>query len=201
MKLEYGSKSQEFDASGVASATKVTLVNADGAIVPVFLQADKIFLSNTELFELALEALYQENFPNRAENEKFSKFGEQIQKNQEMTAKMEQATTETKENLDTVSAITEVLIALAIGQNGGMPTHTYNKVANFIKSLVKDRRYSNGDIISGAYPFDMNPKWPKGTQTIFKFQMQPSEGYTWKEQPLAEMLQKGILTVVMPRID
>lgn len=106
-----------------------------------------------------------------------------------------------KENIDSVSAITEVLIALAIGQNGGMPTNTYSKVAQFIKPLVKDRRYVNGDIVSMPYPYDTNPKWPKETQTILKFQMQPSEGYTWKEQPLAEMLQKGILTVVMPRID
>lgn len=201
MKLEYGSKSQEFDASGVASATKVTLVNADGASIPVFLPADKIFLSNTELLEQALEVIYQENFPNRAENERFSKVNQELQKNKETADKAEQAAAETKENLDTVSAITEVLIAIAIGQSGGMPTHTYNKVANFIKPLVKSTRYLNGDIISGAYPFDMNPKWPKGTQTIFKFQMQPSEGYTWKEQPIAEMLQKGILTVVMPRID
>ena len=201
MKLEYGSKSQEFDASGVASATKVTLVNSSGAVVPILLPADKISLSNTELFELSLESLYQENFPNRAENEKFSKVDEQLKQNKEMTAKLEQAGTENKENLDTVSAITEVLIALAIGQNGGMPTHTYNKVANFIKPLVKSTRYLNGDIISDAYPFDMNPKWPKGTQTIFKFQMQATEGYTYKDQPLSEMLQKGILTVVMPRID
>ncbi|EUC79549.1 hypothetical protein [Streptococcus sp. SR1] len=106
-----------------------------------------------------------------------------------------------KENIDSVSAITEVLIALAIGQNGGMPTNTYEKVAQFIKPLVKDRRYANGDIVSMPYPYDTNPKWPKETLTILKFQMQPSEGYTWKEQPLAEMLQKGILTVVMPRID
>ncbi len=106
-----------------------------------------------------------------------------------------------KENIDSVSAITEVLIALAIGQNGGMPTNTYSKVAQFIKPLVKDRRYTNGDIVSMPYPYDTNPKWPKETQTILKFQMQPSEGYTWKEQTLAEMLQKGILTVVMPRID
>ena len=106
-----------------------------------------------------------------------------------------------KENIDSVSAITEVLIALAIGQNGGMPTNTYSKVAQFIKPLVKDRRYTNGDIVSMPYPYDTNPKWPKETQTILKFQMQPSEGYTWKEQPLAEMLQKGILTVVMPRIE
>lgn len=201
MKLEYGSKSLEYDGSGAVSATKVTLVNANGANVPILLPADKISLSNTELFELALESLYEENFPNRAENEKFSKVAQELQKNKEAAAQAEQAVTETKENLDTVSAITEVLIALAVSQNGGMATHAYGKVANFIKPLAKDKRYNNGDIISGAYPFDTNAKWSKGTQTIFKFQMQATEGYTYKEQSLAEMLQQGVLTVVMPRID
>ena len=201
MKLEYGSKSQEFDASGVASATKVTLVNADGAIVPILLPADKISLSNTELFELALEALYQENFPQRAENEKFNKVDEQLKQNKEMAFRMEQATVENKENLDTVSAITEVLVALGISQNGGMPTYAYSKVAAFIKPLIKSTRYGNGDIVAMPYPFDTNPKWPKGTLTIFKFQMQQSEGYTYKEQVLSDMLQKGVLTVVMPQID
>ena len=201
MKLEYGSKTLEYDASGTASTTKVTLVNSDGANVPIFLPADKINLSNTELFELALESLYQDNFPNRAETEKFNKVDEQLKQNKEMATKMEQAATENKENIDTVSAITEVLIALAVSQNGGMATHAYGKVAAFIKPLVKDKRYNNGDIISGAYPFDTNLKWPKGTQTIFKFQMQQSEGYTYKEQSLSEMLQQGVLTVVMPRID
>lgn len=201
MKLEYGSKSLEYDGSGAVSATKVTLVNANGANVPILLPADKINLSNTELFKLALESLYEENFPKRAENEKFSKVDEQLQKNKEATDKAEQAVTENKENLDTVSAITEVLIALAVSQNGGMPTHAYGKVAAFIKPLAKDKRYNNGDIISGAYPFDTNAKWPKGTQTIFKFQMQATEGYTYKEQSLSEMLQQGVLTVVMPRID
>lgn len=201
MKLEYGTKSLEYDGSGVASATKVTLVNSSGAVVPILLPADKISLSNTELFELALDVIYQENFPQRAENEKFNKVDEQLKKNKEMTVRLEQAGTENKENLDTVSAITEVLIALAVSQNGGMPTHAYGKVAAFVKPLVKSTRYSNGDIISGAYPFETNPKWPKGTQTIFKFQMQATEGYTYKEQSLAEMLQQGVLTVVMPRID
>lgn len=105
------------------------------------------------------------------------------------------------ENLDTVSAITEVLIALAISQNGGMPTYAYNKVAGFIKPLVKTNRYSNGDIVAMPYPFETNPKWPKGTLTIFRFQMQATEGYTWKEQSLSDMLQQGVLTVVMPRIE
>ncbi|MCQ9212291.1 MULTISPECIES: DUF1366 domain-containing protein [unclassified Streptococcus] len=78
MKLEYGSKSQEYDASGTASATKVVLINPDGASVPIFLSPDKIELSNTELLELALEVIYQENFPQRAENEKFNTMGEKI---------------------------------------------------------------------------------------------------------------------------
>ena len=118
MKLEYGSKSLEYDGSGAVSATKVTLVNANGANVPILLPADKISLSNTELFELALESLYEENFPNRAENEKFSKVAQELQKNKEATDKAEQAATENKENLDTVSAITEVLIHLIPTRNG-----------------------------------------------------------------------------------
>lgn len=201
MKLEYGTKSLEYDASGTASTTKVTLVNSDGAIVPILLSADKIGLSNTELFEMALEALYQENFPQRAEKEKFNQVEAQLKQNKEMATKVEQATVENKENLDMVSAITEVLSAVVVSQNGGMPTFAYVKVANFIKPLAKDKRYNNGDIISGAYPFDTNPKWPSGTKTIFKFQMQANEGYTYKDQVLAEMLQQGVLTVVMPRID
>lgn len=120
---------------------------------------------------------------------------------QEQLKQAKEDLTANKEYLESVSTITEVLIALAISQNGGMPTHAYGKVAAFIKPLVKDRRYSNGDIVAMPYPFDTNPKWPQGTQTIFKFQMQEAEGYTFKEQPLTEMLQKGILTVVMPRIE
>ena len=108
MKLEYGSKSQEFDASGTASATKVTLVNSNGAIVPIMLPADKISLSNTELFELALEALYQENFPQRAETEKFNLLGEKIdeyntlnEKAAETIAKMEAQMTKQQEQSKT----------------------------------------------------------------------------------------------------
>ena len=201
MKLEYGTKSLEYDGSGAVSSTKVTLVNSAGANVPVFLPADKIGLSNTELFDLALDVIYQENFPQRAENERFSKVDQELQKNKEAADKAEQTAADTKENLDTVSAITEVLIALAISQNGGMPTHTYNKVASFVKPLVKGTRYNNGDIVAMPYPYDINQKWPKGTQTIFKFQMQQSEGYTYKEQDIADMLRQGVLTVVMPRIE
>ncbi|MFR0821864.1 MAG: DUF1366 domain-containing protein [Lactococcus lactis] len=91
MKFEYESKSKEYDASGAASATKVVLKNSEGAYVPVFLPAEKIDLSNTELLNEALEVIYQENFPQRAENEKFNDIDKKIAKYDEMIEKMQAA--------------------------------------------------------------------------------------------------------------
>lgn len=161
------------------------------------LAGDRTNESEDTLIQAVLDIIKAELDPGSA----IVKAQAEIKQAVQILAKTETDLSVNKENIDSVSAITEVLIALAIGQNGGMPTNTYSKVAQFIKPLIKDRRYMNGDIVSMPYPYDTNPKWPKETLTILKFQMQPSEGYTWKEQPLAEMLQKGILTVVMPRID
>jgi hypothetical protein len=91
MKLKFGSKSQEFETDGTVKGTKVTLTNDDGAFYPVMLPADKISLSNAELEELAMEVVYQENFPQRAENEKFNEIGEKIAKYDEMIEKMQKA--------------------------------------------------------------------------------------------------------------
>ncbi len=200
MKLEFLSKSVDYQG-GEPYKTRVVLGNSEGVIYPVFFDPDFVKKESGELFKLALEQIYQDNFPKKAENDKFNQVDEQLQKNKEVANKAEQAATENKEYLDTVSAITEVLIALAIGQNGGMPVPTYNKVAAFIKPLTKDKRYFNNDIVSMPYPFDTNPKWTQDTATIFKFQMQQSEGYTYKEQTLQDMLQQGILAVVMPKIE
>ena len=79
-KLEYKGKSQEYDyGTGLPSATKVILGTDAGAFVPILLAADKINLSNTELYELAMQQLYEENFPNKAENEKFSAVDEKME--------------------------------------------------------------------------------------------------------------------------
>lgn len=91
MKLKFSSKSQEFEQDGTVKGTKVTLTNDDGAFYPVMLPADKIELSNAELEKLALEVVYQENFPQRAENEKFNEIGEKIAKYDEMIEKMQKA--------------------------------------------------------------------------------------------------------------
>ena len=91
MKLKFSSKSQEFAVDGTVKGTKVTLTNDDGAFYPVKLPADKIELSNAELEKLALEVVYQENFPQRAENEKFAEIAADLAKQKE-SSKTAQAT-------------------------------------------------------------------------------------------------------------
>lgn len=122
MKFEYESKSKEYDASGAASATKVVLRNRDGAYVPVFLPVDKIDLSNTELLKEALEVIYQENFPQRAENEKFNDLDKKIAKYDEMIEKMQKAIDDS-----------EKMTKLATATLNGLITQTYadeEKTAN-----------------------------------------------------------------------
>lgn len=106
MKFEYESKSKEYDASGAAYATKVILRNRDGAYVPVFLPVDKIDLSNTELLNAALEVIYQENFPQRAENEKFNELDEKIEEYEALSKKA----TETMAKMEEASSTAQVTL-------------------------------------------------------------------------------------------
>lgn len=104
MKFEYESKSKEYDASGAAYATKVVLKNRDGAYVPVFLPVDKIDLSNTELLNAALEVIYQENFPQRAENEKFNELDTKIKEYEALSKKATETITKMEEASSTAQA-------------------------------------------------------------------------------------------------
>ncbi|MCF0239985.1 MAG: DUF1366 domain-containing protein [Streptococcus gallolyticus] len=96
MKLKFGSKSQEFAVDGTVTGTKVTLTNDEGAFYPVMLSADKISLSNDELESLAKDVIYQENFRDKYENEKFNEIGEKIAKYDEMIEKMQKAIEESE---------------------------------------------------------------------------------------------------------
>lgn len=193
MKLEYLSKSVDYQG-GEPYKTRVVLGNSEGVIYPVFFDPDFIKKESGELFKLALDQIYFVNFPDKAERDKFNQIDEQLEKNK----KDGEAN---KQKVEDVSTLTDVLISLAVTQDGGMEQHAYSKVAAIIKPLAKEKRYTNGDIVSMPYPFDTNPKWAQGTATIFKFQMQQSEGYTYQDQTVAEMLQKGILTIIMPKIE
>ena len=83
MKLSFNSKSQEIGLDGSIVGTRVILTNGDGAFYPVMLPADKIGLPNGELERLALDVIYQENFPQRSENEKLAEITENITKQKE----------------------------------------------------------------------------------------------------------------------
>lgn len=112
-----------------------------------------------------------------------------------------QKTDENKEAVERIGKLTNVMILMAVSTDGGMRQDLYNEIASLLPSLTDGVRYTNGDIVAMHYPYDTNPKWPQGTQTIFKFQMQKSEGYTYKGQTVSDMLQQGVLTMIMPRIE
>lgn len=83
MDLTFSSKSQEFELDGSVKGTKVVLTNDEGAIYPVMLEPDKIDLTNTELEKLALDVIYQKNFRDKYENEKFNEITEELAKHKE----------------------------------------------------------------------------------------------------------------------
>lgn len=83
MKLSFNSKSQEIGIDGAISGTRVVLSNNEGGFLPVMLPADKISLSNSELEELALAVVYQENFRDKYENEKFAEITADLEKHKE----------------------------------------------------------------------------------------------------------------------
>ena len=88
MELTFSSKSQEFELDGSVKGTKVVLSNDEGAIYPVMLEPDKIDLTNTELEKLALDVIYQKNFRDKYENEKFKELNDKIAKYEELITKM-----------------------------------------------------------------------------------------------------------------
>lgn len=83
MDLTFSSKSQEFELDGSVKGTKVVLSNDEGAIYPVMLEPDKIDLTNTELEKLALDVIYQKNFRDKYENEKFAEMQAGLAKQKE----------------------------------------------------------------------------------------------------------------------
>lgn len=110
MKLEYQSKSLRYGADGHPSKAQINLGNAEGAVYPVFLSPDVIEQSDSELYKLAMEEVYEQNFPHRAENEKFNLMGEKIAQYDEMMDKMQKALDESEKMIQTVTMIVNELI-------------------------------------------------------------------------------------------
>ena len=178
-KLEFKSKSLDYDLTN-NKKTHVILVDDDNSVVNIYLDESVIDLSNTELYEMAMQKHYEINYPGKAEEEKFTKVDEK---------------------LDGMDAAMDVVLALAVATKGGMNVNLYNKIASVAKPLTAKKRYVNGDVIAMPYPFDTNEKWPKDTATLFMFSMQENEGYTYKAQKVEDMVRQGVLSMVMPKIE
>ena len=87
MKLEFISKSLDY-LNNDPYRTKVVLGNSEGAFYPIYFDKDAISKSDVELFTLASEKIYQDNFPNRAETEKFNVIDKMIEEATQTLGKM-----------------------------------------------------------------------------------------------------------------
>ena len=89
MKLEFISKSLDY-LNNDPYRTKVVLGNSEGAFYPIYFDKDAISKSDAELFTLASEKIYQDNFPNRAETEKFNVIDKMIEEATQKLGKMDE---------------------------------------------------------------------------------------------------------------
>ena len=68
-----------YDSNGGVLTTIVSIFNTNGGtVIETTLKGDYLSKSEDELVQLALEQFYQDTFPNRAENERFSKVDEKL---------------------------------------------------------------------------------------------------------------------------
>jgi len=163
MKFKFLTKSTEY--LGISPHRTVVLIgNDEGASIPYYLDTEAINLTDSELFDMAMEKMYQENFPNRAENEKFNLLGEKIAKYDELIEKsqnaikdMEESTAEAKAAIikndeainNVVSELTEFAIGIIVKK--GIFTMKFTKTHQIVKSWV-------ALVLVGTYTEDQVPK-------------------------------------------
>jgi len=118
MKLEFQRKSLDYNLDGSLRGTIVTLGNIENSHVPILLPGDQTALGNQELFELALEKHYQENFPQRAENDKFGIIEGKIAEIDAATARSKEQYAKVEEMMKTTTAmVNELIVSLMDGED------------------------------------------------------------------------------------
>ena len=94
MKLKFLSKNLEYIGAEPIEV-QVILGNDDGAYYPIKFPKDYLDKTEAELYLLAIEKMYQINFSNRAEDEKFNEIGKRL-------AKIDDITEEATKNLEKI---------------------------------------------------------------------------------------------------
>ena len=68
-----------YDSNGGILTTIVSIFSTNGGtVIETTLKGDHLSKSEDEIVQLALEQFYQDTYPNRAENERFSKVDEKL---------------------------------------------------------------------------------------------------------------------------
>ena len=66
-----------FDQNGIVTNTRIQ-IQEDMTVITKIVNGDVANLEDRTLIDLVLEQFYQDTFPNRAENERFTKFDEKL---------------------------------------------------------------------------------------------------------------------------
>lgn len=68
-----------YDSNGAVLTTIVSIFSTNGGtVIETTLKGDHLNKSEDEIVQLALEQFYQDTYPNKAENERFSKVDEKL---------------------------------------------------------------------------------------------------------------------------
>jgi len=123
LKLEMGDVSLDY-IGGSPHRTRVVLKNDDGAYYPIFFDPDAVNKTDAELYEMALEVVYQKNSYQRAETERFNQLGAKIAEYDELMEKanltiseMEKQMTTQQEN-STTAQITLMTVIFKLYEKG-----------------------------------------------------------------------------------
>lgn len=79
-----------YDSNGAVLTTIVSIFNANGGtVIETTLKGDHLSKSEDEIVQLALEQFYQDTYPNKAENERFTKVDEKLKQLDTKLAEMD----------------------------------------------------------------------------------------------------------------
>lgn len=79
-----------YDSNGAVLTTIVSIFNTNGGtVIETTLKGDYLNKSEDEIVQLALEQFYEDTYPNKAENEKFSKVDEKLKQLDTKLAEMD----------------------------------------------------------------------------------------------------------------
>lgn len=126
-------KDRIFEPDGVVKTTRIQ-IQEDMTVITKIVNGDVASLDDRTLIDLVLEQFYQDTYPNRAENEKFSKVDEKLKLVDSKLAELDKVKKEldiTQGSLmDLITQVGGGALAETEKQNGGGENNDGNAIRN-----------------------------------------------------------------------